>query len=232
MNDPAIPWPVGFRINARPTRIDDDLIEAFKGVAAAHVSDCLGRIVGTSILRAYHGGGRMCGRALTVRVRPGDNLMIHKALEMAEAGDVLVIDGGGDTSQALLGELMRATAITKGLAGVVIDGAIRDVSAFTDGKLPCFARGHTHRGPSKDGPGEINVPIACAGLAVAPGDLVIGDEDGVVAVNPAGLHDLLAQVRAHAAKEERAMQTILAGKTDPERINAILRNKGVPPSAL
>lgn len=228
----AIAWPIGYRINFRAVRIDDGVLQAFLGVPAAHISDCLGRIVGSTGLRAYHGTSRMCGRALTVRVRPGDNLMIHKALELAEPDDVLVIDGAGDTSQALLGELMRATAIARRVSGIVVDGAIRDVSAFADGKLPCFARGHTHRGPSKEGPGEINVPVACAGLVVKPGDLVIGDEDGVVAADPTELANLLAQVRAYAAKEVRAMQDNLAGKTDFERINAILLAKGILPEAL
>src|SRR3546814_5548882 len=97
---------------------------------------------------------------------------------MAHAGDIIVIEGGGDLIQALIGGLMRTTAMTKKIGGFVIDGAIRDLVEWADGQVPVFAKGHTHRGPSKEGPGRINAPIACAGLVVQPGDLVMGDADG------------------------------------------------------
>jgi hypothetical protein len=135
----------------------------------------MGRSIGAMGLRPYHGrmSTALCGPAVTVRVRPGDNLMIHKALMMVEPGDVLVIDGGGDLTQALVGGLMRTAALAKKLGGLVIDGAIRDLQEWAEDGMPIFARGHTHRGPSKEGPGEINIPIACAGLAVLPGDLML-----------------------------------------------------------
>mgnify|MGYP001413825919 CR=1 FL=1 len=221
-------WPLGFRIGKRPDEDALAFVESFRDVPAAHVSDCMGRMVGTTRLRAYHGFGHMCGVALTVRVRPGDNLMIHKALDMARPHDVIVIDGGGSTSQALLGELMRATALSKGVAGFVVDGAIRDAAAFADGKLACFARGHTHRGPSKEGPGEINAPISCDGLAVMPGDLVIGDCDGVIAVRPHDAAGLAEAVKAYAAREAAIMLANESGRTDSDRIDSILRSKGVP----
>src|SRR3546814_5753121 len=108
--------------------------------------------------------------------------MIHKALVMLEAGDVLVIDGGGDLTQALVGGLMRTTCVAKGLAGLVIDGAVRDVCEWAEDGMPIFEKGHTSRGPSKDGPGEINHQITCAGLAIMPVDLIVGSEDGVLAI--------------------------------------------------
>src|SRR5690606_36251902 len=126
--------------------------------------------------------GPLAGPALTVRTRPGDNLMLHKAIDIAEPGDVIVVDAGGDLTNSLMGELMLTYAKRRGVAGFVIYGAIRDADAFPQVNLPVFAAGVTHRGPYKDGPGEINVPIALEGMVVHPGDLVIGDRAGVLAV--------------------------------------------------
>lgn len=161
--------------------------------------------------------------------------MLHKALTLARPGDVLVVDGSGDVSHALAGGLMRLAAIARGVAGLVVDGAIRDVADWAEGELPVFARGHAHRGPTKDGPGEINVPVACAGLAVAPGDLVLGDADGVVAVSPGRLPGLLGAVRAKAEQEEELRRHHLASRDDPalrarddERVDALLRARGCP----
>ena len=190
----------------------------------------MGRSTGAMGLRPYHGDLKMtlCGPALTVRVRPGDNLMIHKALMMALPGDVLVIDGGGDLTQALMGGLMRTTALRCRLGGLVIDGAIRDLVEWAEGVIPVFARGHTHRGPSKEGPGEINVPIACAGLAVVPGDLILGDADGIIAIRASQADEVLAAARAHLVKEAGIRKTNEDGTADPERFNAVLRAKGLP----
>jgi len=206
------------------------MIEAFRRVPVAHASDCLGRVVGGLGLRAYHGSldTVMCGMAVTVRVRPGDNLMIHKAMYMAEPGDVIVIDGAGDLTQAVIGGLMRTTALTKRLGGFVVNGAIRDVAEWAEGGVPVYALGHVHRGPSKEGPGEVNVPLSCAGLMVAPGDLVLGDADGVVAIPAARMQSLLPEVLAHADKEARIRLENQRGSSDPERFDALLRAKGCP----
>ena len=163
-----------------------------------------------------------------MRVRPGDNLMIHKAMMMARPGDVIVIDGGGDLTQALVGGLMRTTALARKLAGFVIDGAVRDLVEWAEDGIAIFARGHTHRGPSKVGPGEINISIACAGLAVQPGDLILGDADGVIAVPSAEVAALLPAVRAHLDKEARIRADNERGTSDPERFDAVLREKGLP----
>ena len=145
------------------------------------------------------------------------------------------MDGSGDLSHALVGGLMRLAALARGIEGLVLDGAIRDVAEWAEGELPVFARGHSHRRPSKDGPGEINVPIACAGLAVGPGDLVLGDADGVIAVSSGRLPQLLEEVRAKQAQEEEQQRHHLASRTDPsllvrdaERADAMLREKGCP----
>ena len=230
-------WPAGYAVNEREVTPDPELVAALRGVSTTIVSDCLGSCTGAVGLEPFHGDASLalCGVALTVRVRPGDNLMIHKALTLARPGDVIVVDGSGELSHALAGGLMRLAALARGVAGFVLDGAIRDVAAWAEGELPIFARGHSHRRPSKDGPGEINVPIACAGLAVAPGDLVLGDADGVIAVSPGRLPQLLEDARAKLALEDEQQRHHVASRTDPsllarddERADAMLRAKGCP----
>lgn len=223
-------WPAGFFVGQRSAVPTAAQVEAFRTVPVAHAGDCMGRSVGATGLVAYHHSLSltMCGPAITVRVRPGDNMMIHKAIELAQPGDVIVVDGGGDLTQALIGGLMRTSALTKKIGGFVIDGAVRDLAEWAEGVIPVYARGHTFRGPSKEGPGEVNVPIACAGMVVNPGDLVLGDADGVIAVPVDRLDALLPLVRAHADKEDGIRATNRAGTADPERFNALLRKKGCP----
>lgn len=230
ISKPQLEWPTGYRINPRVELVAPRLVEAFRSLPVAAIGDAMSRNVGAIGLKRYHArlDTVLCGPALTVRVRPGDNLMIHKALAMASPGDVLVIDGGGDVTQALMGGLMRTTCLTRQLGGLVIDGAVRDLVEWAEEGMPIFAKGHTHRGPSKDGPGEINVPVACAGLAVQPGDLIVGDADGVIAVPSADVERVLGLTRTHLEKEEKIREGNRSGTTDPERFDAVLRAKGLP----
>jgi regulator of RNase E activity RraA len=146
-----------------------------------------------------------------VRTRPGDNLAIHEALELIRPGDVLVVDGGGDVSRALVGEIMKAIAQRRGCAGFVIDGAIRDADALARDSFPCFARAAIHAGPYKAGPGEINVPVSIGGMVVHPGDIVVGDGDGVVAFPAAIAETLLAATRRQEEKEAAILVAIAEG---------------------
>ncbi|MGI4985247.1 MAG: RraA family protein [Janthinobacterium lividum] len=231
MTQPREPgWPAGFYIGTRDRVPSPELVDAYRNVPVPHASDCMGRSTGAMGLKAYHGSLTLglCGPAITVRVRPGDNLFLHKAIEIAQPGDIIVVDGSGDLTQALIGGLMRTSALAKKIGGFVIDGAIRDVAEWAEGVIPVFARGNVHRGPSKEGPGELNVPIACAGLTVSPGDLILGDADGVVAIPYDQIETLLPLVRAHAAKEEKIRANNQSGTSDPERFNSILRGKGCP----
>jgi regulator of RNase E activity RraA len=223
-------WPPGYKVNPPVRTLSAALIAGFKGVPAAHAGDSMGRAIGAVGLRSYHGDLSLtvAGPAITVRVRPGDNLMIHQAIAMAHPGDVIVVDGGGDISQALIGGLMRTSAVARGIAAFVIDGAVRDLLEWAEGGIACYARGHTHRGPTKDGPGEVNIPVACAGMAVCPGDLMICDADGVIAVPAADAEGLLDRVKAHAKREEQIRAANASGTSDPERFNALLRSKGCP----
>lgn len=186
-------------------------MEAFRGAPTAVISDNLERLPGLFGLKPFHRGGHLLGPARTVRTRPGDNLAIHRALEVVQPGDVLVVAGEGDVSRALVGEIMKRIAEKRGVAGFVIDGAIRDSAAFAASDFPCFARGVTHRGPYKDGPGEIDVPVAIAGTVISPGDIVVGDEDGIVTFPPAIAEQLSAAVRRQLEREEGIMTSIANG---------------------
>ncbi|MBT0718440.1 RraA family protein [Rosenbergiella epipactidis] len=223
-------WPAGYYIGSRQSVPDASIIDAYRQLPVPNIGDCMGRTVAARGLVPYHNDPQhvLCGPALTVKVRPGDNLMIHKAIEMAQPGDVIVVDGAGDLTQALIGGLMRTSALTKKIAGFIIDGAIRDVNEWAEGGVAVYARGNILRGPSKDGPGEVNVTISCAGLLVSPGDLIIADADGVIAIPYEELSGLLPQVQAHAQREEKIRQTNLSGTADPERFNSLLRAKGCP----
>ncbi|MDP9556776.1 UNVERIFIED_ORG: RraA family protein [Pseudomonas parafulva] len=221
-------WPTGYRINPSPPPLEEKWREAFEGMPSAIVSDCLGRNTGGLGLKPYHGFRHLSGSALTVRIRPGDNLLLLKAIQMARPGDVLVVDGSGDLSRAVIGGIMRAMAIKAGIAGVVVNGAIRDREEWMGGELPVFALGYVHRGPSTDGGGEINVPVACAGMIVNPGDLIVGDADGVVAVGVDELPNVYARCTELLDREANILKSIAAGTLDPNRFDEQLRDKGCP----
>ncbi|MDQ0137776.1 RraA family protein [Neorhizobium galegae] len=196
-----------------PALMDAALIERCQSLSTTHISDSMGRLQGADALRPFHGVSKLAGTAVTVKVRPGDNLMIHKALDLASGGHVIVVDGEGDMGRALLGELMMLYARSRGIVGFVVDGAIRDVAKFREYDYPCFARGNTHRGPYKDGPGQINVPVCIDGMVVNPGDLVVGDEDGLLAIPAADAESVIAAAWQKAKDEERTIEAIANGRS-------------------
>ncbi|SAI71380.1 dimethylmenaquinone methyltransferase [Bordetella ansorpii] len=206
---------------------DASVREALSGIATAHLSDNLGRQVGIVGLQPYHRTGKLVGTALTVRTRPGDNLFIYQAMMQVQPGHVLVIDAGGALNNAVLGEIMKRYLQRHGCAGVVVDGAIRDVGAFAQDDFPCYARGVTHRGPFKDGPGEVNVPVTIGGQVIEPGDWVVGDEDGLVSFAPGHARALIEAARAHAAKEVRIMAEIATGQRTQSWMQAAFAAKGM-----
>jgi regulator of RNase E activity RraA len=218
---------IGFRILERTRKVDAYTVDCFRALPVANVSDVMSRMsAGGARLTPRHAGGGMAGPALTVKTRPGDNLMIHKALDIAEPGDIVVVDAGGDLTNSLIGELMLAHAKTRGVGGIVIDGAIRDSAAIRADSFPVFAAGVTHRGPYKDGPGELNVPIAIDGMVVHPGDLIIGDDDGLLCVPFERVDEVYKAATAKAAAEAIQMKAILNGTSDRAYIDITLRKKG------
>ena len=213
---------IGLRVLARRRKVDADTVAKFRSLPVANVSDVMSRMsAGGPRLRPLHAGGAMAGPALTVKTRPGDNLMIHKALLMVEKGDVIVVDAGGDLTTAMVGELMISHAIAVGAAGMVINGAVRDYGWIKSNSFPVFAAGVTHRGPYKDGPGEINVPVSVGGMVVNPGDIVVGDQDGLMAFAPDEAELLIEKARAHLATEAETIRAMKEGRWDRAFIDAL-----------
>jgi RraA family protein len=219
---------IGFRIMKRRRAVAADVVDKFRTLPVANVSDSMSRMTAAGPgLRPMHGGGTvLAGPAFTVKTRPGDNLMLHKALDLATPGDIIVCDGGGDLTNALIGEMMLAHAIKRRLGGIVINGAIRDAAALRAGTFPVFAAGVTHRGPYKDGPGEINVAVAIHGMVIEPGDLILGDDDGVVCIPFDQTAAVLKATQAKQAAEQTQLSAIAAGTSDRSWVDATLKRLG------
>lgn len=216
--------PTGFRVLARERKVGVDVVERFARLPVANVSDSMSRLTaGGPHLRPMHGGAGMAGPALTVKAPPGDNLMLHKAIALAELGDVIVVDAGGDLTNALMGEMMLMQITKRGAAGVIINGAIRDAAYIREQELPVFAAGVTHRGPYKNGPGEINVPIAINGMVIAPGDLVLGDDDGILCVPFDKIDEVFKGATAKYNAEQRQIANIQAGTHEASWVDKQLR---------
>jgi regulator of RNase E activity RraA len=219
---------IGFQICKRTRKVSAETVAKFRELPVANISDSMSRMTaGGARLRPMHASGVLAGPAFTVKTRPGDNLMVHKAIDIAEPGDVIVVDAGGDLTNSLIGEMMTSHAQQRGIAGFIIYGAIRDYDTIHAGTYPIFAAGVTHRGPYKDGPGEINVPIAIDGMVIAPGDLVVGDGDGIVCVPFDQTAEVLKATEAKHQAELKQMVAIKAGKSDRAWVDATLTRLGV-----
>ena len=160
------------------------------------------------------GKGQLLGTAFTVQVAQGDNLMFHAAMDLAKPGDVIVIDAGGFTERAIFGELMATYCKVRGIRGIVCDGAIRDaegLAAMED--FPVYAKAVTPNGPYKNGPGQINVPVVIGGKVVHPGDIVVGDIDGVLFIRPENARQLAEATLAVGRKEAEIMRHIMEDGT-------------------
>jgi regulator of RNase E activity RraA len=202
---------------------DPKVIATLREIPVAALSDNMHRNIGTVGLHPYHRPGKstMAGTAVTARSRAGDNLTYLRALEFCRPGDVLVIDAGGDLNNAAVGGILSFYAAHIGVVGVVIDGALRDVAEIRERDFPVYARGVTHRGPYKDGPGEINVPISIGGMVVNPGDIVVGDQDGLMAIPQLGIEELIEKARAHLEAEAKTIQAMKEGRWDRSFIDAL-----------
>jgi RraA family protein len=180
-------------------------------VPAANVGDALQRMtVMDGGIRLFTERAALLGNALTVDVRSGDNLAIHRALDEARPGDVLVVNGHGDMTRALIGDLIGEIMVNAGVVGAVVDGAVRDVQALSELGLAVYARAVTPAGPFKDGPGTIGAPVAVGGVVVTAGDVLVGDSDGVVVVPRHRVMEVVEAVDGIGEKEEALRQRILA----------------------
>jgi 4-hydroxy-4-methyl-2-oxoglutarate aldolase len=210
-------------------RVSPDIVAQAAKYQAAILADVAGRR-GTldGRIAALSPAMRLAGPALTVEVRPGDNLMIHAAMAMAKPGDVIVVDGKGDTTCALMGAIMMNACKVMGLGGVILDAAVRDTEELRELGFPVFAVGANPNGPTKFVPGRINWPVSVGGVAVRPGDLVVGDADGVVVVEREKAASLLPLAAKKVADEAKRIEEIRARKAlRPGWLEASLRAAGV-----
>ena len=219
---------IGFSIRKVKRRVNADTVNNFRGVPTANISDCMSRMTaGGARIRPMHSEGFLVGPAFTVKTRPGDNLLVHKALDLALPGDVIVVDAGGDLTNSIIGEIMSSYAEARGIAGIVINGAIRDHSSIRKSSYPIFAAGVRHRGPLRSGPGEIGRDIAPDGMVIEPGDLIVGDGDGIMHVPFDQTEEVFEAVSKNIEVETKALADIRSGKnSDRSWVDKALKELG------
>jgi regulator of RNase E activity RraA len=226
---------LGFRVRDVGTRPAPEIIAGFREHATPEISDLMNRLYSmeSEIHQITDLGLRLIGPAVTVKVFPGDNLMVHKALDIAKPGDVVVVDSSSSTMNAVLGDLISAKARHRGIAGFVVDGLVRDVPGIRAlGDFPVFARGITPIGPLQRGPGELNYPVSVGGIVVQSGDLIVGDVDGVVVIPQLDAADLLDRLIERAAREHDYVAAVARGEFSNDWVDALLRAAGceIPPN--
>lgn len=221
----------GFRIRYDFDRPDPDLLAGYRLFDSPDVSDLLNRLytMSSSIRPVTSLATRVVGPACTVKVFPGDNLMVHKALDVARPGDVLVVDAGASLNNAVLGDLVSTKARHRGIAGIVVDGLIRDLPGIDKlGDFPVFARGVTPIGPLQRGPGEINMPVSVGGIVVHAGDLIVADLNGVVVVPLEVSEDILQRLVTRSVRAAEYLAAVARGTFSNAWIDGILRQAGMP----
>jgi regulator of RNase E activity RraA len=215
------------RIRTTIQRPAEESYSALFDVSTGNVCDAMGRFGSMSYeIKPLSDTMQCVGTAVTVKARPCDNLIVYKALDLARPGDVLVIGVSGYTGSAVWGDITSLIAKKKNLAGMVTDGLVRDIQGIRRLQFPVFARGAVPNSPFKDGPGQINVPISCGGVGVEPGDIVVGDVDGVVIVPGGILEEVVSRALAIAAGEIDKISAIEGGMLIPTWVDQKLREKG------
>jgi len=220
----------GFRVRLDFPRLDRKLMDAFSDFPTPDISDLLNRLYSIdSAIRCLTGEHHfLCGPAVTVKVYPGDNLMVHKSLDVAKPGDVVVIDSGRTATNAVLGDLVCTKARHRGIAGFIVDGLIRDLPGVAALDMPVFARGTTPFGPLHRGPGEINYPICCGGIVVNPGDLVVADQTGIVVVPREIAAELLERLMSHKEANADYLASVQRGDFSNAWVDRILQANSCP----
>lgn len=222
---------VGNRVFLQRNLPDKELVERFKKLPAANVADTMGRSCALSSQIRLIGNPKepiMAGAALTVKARPGDNLMLHKALDMAGEGDVIIVSNEGDRTQSLMGEIMAVYAHhCRNVEGIVLDGPIRDIEELSQMDMFLYATGSTPGGPYKEGPGEVNVPISVGNIAVKPGDIVLGDRDGVIIIPRADAAAIIDAAEKYAAMDAGKVEAAKNGTSKRQWVEETLIKKNV-----
>lgn len=213
---------IGNRIYTKIDRADRKLVEQFRNIPSSNIGDMMNRLycMRENINRIGQHKKCLLGTAFTVKVPDGDNVFIHKALDLVQEGDVLVIDGNGCTSRSLMGEIMFTYAMNRGVAGIVVDGAIRDSDSLDELDIPVYAAAITPQGPYKNGPGEINVPVSCGGQVVFPGDILVGDADGICVIHKEEAPEILEAVKKKYEGEQILLERYHTTGNDTEEHRA------------
>jgi 4-hydroxy-4-methyl-2-oxoglutarate aldolase len=218
-----MPGKPGFRVNTTWRRPDAALLDAFGEASPAQVADSMSRLGAMDAgMRPVWPNPRVIGAALTAWCHAGDNLMIHKALSLAQPGDILVVNTQGAGNSGF-GELLATSAQKSGVRAVIIDGTVRDIDALEAMGLPVYARGLCPNGCNKDGPGEVGSIIACGGVAIRPGDIVVADRDGVTVVPLDDAPVVAAAAIAQVTREQKRMSEIHRGVITRPEIDETLR---------
>ncbi len=214
----------GFRIRKQIIRPDPALIAEFGQFDSPDISDQMNRLYTMSpvIRNMTDPDLKILGPACTVKVFPGDNLMVHKALDIAVPNDIIVVDAGGSSMNAVLGDLISTKARHRKIGGFVVDGLVRDINGIRPLRLPVYARGVTPIGPLHRGPGEVNFPIQCGGIVVHPGDIIIGDMNGVVVVPREIAENLLQRLKQLKANMAEYLAAVQRGEFSNRWVDAIL----------
>jgi len=197
---------IGNRVFTDIQRPAKEVVELFRGLPSSNINDEMNRLYCMhEYIRLLNPASsvQLLGTAVTVKAPIGDNLFFHQALDMAQPGDVLVVDGASGNNRSLAGEIMLRFACERGLAGVVVDGSLRDLDGIQRLTMPVYAKGITPQGPWKFGPGEINVPISCGGQVVFPGDILVGDQDGIVVIRQQDAEAVAKAAQAKKASEDK-----------------------------
>jgi regulator of RNase E activity RraA len=221
----------GFRIRTDIDRPEPETVAAFHAFDTPSISDMMNRLytMSPAIHNLTDPNVKLVGPACTVKVYPGDNLMVHKSLDILRPGDIVVVDTSASTMTAVLGDLISTKARHRGAAGFLVDGLIRDLPGIQAlGDFPVFARGVTPIGPLHRGPGEINFPVSAGGIVVHPGDLIVGDANGVVVVPHDIADDLLARLTQRAESESSYTSAVARGEFNNAWVDALLRESNVP----
>lgn len=219
---------IGFGIGADIKRPSEELLEKLKRYGTPALSDGLNKFnTMDPLMKPVASGIRIAGPALTVRLRPGDNLMLHKAIGLAQEGDIIVVDTCGCKNYCVLGDLMASAAFKKKIGGIVVDGAIRDIIELKEKQFPIFAKYVVPSVGDKDGPGEINLPISCAGVPVLPGDLIVGDDNGVVVVPSHLVAEICEGTEKKLAYEAKRALEIEAGIVVKPDVDEKLKKLGI-----
>jgi regulator of RNase E activity RraA len=219
----------GYRLRRHIRRPSPETVSALAGHETPAVSDLMNRLYTmVPAIKPVTDTDRIAGPACTVKVYPGDNLMVHKSLDLAEPGDVIVVDTSASSLTAVLGDLVSTKARHRGIAGFVVDGLIRDLPGIRAlGDFPVFARGVTPIGPLHRGPGEVNYPVSVGGIVVGPGDVIVGDPNGVVVVPLDIADELVERLGERSAREADYTAAVARGEFSNEWVDDTLREGGV-----